>query len=179
MRGFWASGYDGVSVDTLCRVTGMSRASLYQSYGGKEGLFLAAIGHYADTRVARIVSSLGPKGSLTEDLAAFFAAAVDLATGDPDTPGCLVSCVLADAAGTSEVFRQELALRLKALEDRIADRLRAADWTATARVPATAAAGLAASIAHGLMVRARSGQPQSELGAIASAAVLAFVQLSA
>lgn len=39
MRSFWSQGYDGSSVDTMCRATGMSRASLYQSYGGKEGCF--------------------------------------------------------------------------------------------------------------------------------------------
>jgi TetR/AcrR family transcriptional repressor of nem operon len=179
MRSFWAQGYDGVSVDTVCRVTGMSRASLYQSYGGKEGLFLAAVAHYADTRAALVAAALGPKGSLAEDLSSFFEAVVDLGTSDPETPGCLVSCVLADAAGASDVFRAELARRQQAVEDRIADRLRSAAWPGAAQVTVTAAAGLAAAAARGIMIRARSGQPRDALRAVASAASLAVAQLSA
>ncbi|MFZ5749715.1 MAG: TetR/AcrR family transcriptional regulator [Pseudomonadota bacterium] len=178
MRSFWAQGYDGTSVDTMCRVTGMSRASLYQSYGGKEGLFLAAVAHYAETRAALVTAALGPKGSLVEDLAAFFDAVVDLGTADPETPGCLVSCVLADAAGASAVFRKELERRQQTLEDRIADRLRVSAWPEDADVSLTAAAGLAAAAARGIMIRARSGQPRDALRAVASAAALAVAQLS-
>ena len=128
MRAFWASGYDGASVDVMCRVTHMSRASLYQTYGGKEGLFLATIAHYAETRVSRVAAALGPNGTLAEDLTSFYDEVVLLATQDPETPGCLISCVLADAAGTNEAFRMELDRRFLALEDRIAVRLGQAGW---------------------------------------------------
>ena len=178
MRAFWASGYDGASVDVMCRVTHMSRASLYQTYGGKEGLFLAAIAHYAETRVSRVAAGLGPKGTLAEDLGTFFEEVVRLATSDPETPGCLISCVLADAAGSSEVFRGELDRRFMALEDRIAVRLGQAGWAENAKVSATAAAGLAAATARGIMLRARSGQAREDLRTVADAAVLALIQLS-
>lgn len=179
MRAFWSVGYDGASVDKMCRVTKMSRASLYQSYGGKEGLFLAAIAHYAETRVARIAAALGPNGSLHDDLSAFYAEVVQLATADAETPGCLISCVLADVAGRNDVFRAELDRRFLALELRLADRFRHAGWTDAATVPPAATAGLAAAAARGIMLRARSGQTSVELAAIGAAAMTALVQLSA
>lgn len=178
MRAFWSVGYDGASVNTMCRVTNMSRASLYQSYGGKEGLFMAAIAHYAETRVSRVAAALGPKGSLHEDLTAFFAEAVRLATEDPETPGCLISCVLADVAGSNKAFRAELDRRFLALELRLSERFRQGGRTDTAPVSPAAAAGLAAAAARGIMLRARSGQGQADLAAIGSAAVAALVQLS-
>jgi AcrR family transcriptional regulator len=178
MRAFWASGYDGASVDLMCRVTHMSRASLYQTYGGKEGLFLAAIAHYAETRVARVAAALGPNGTLAEDLGAFFEEVVGLSTSDPETPGCLISCVLADAAGSSDVFRGELDRRFMALEDRIAVRLEQAGWAESSKVSAAAAAGLAAATARGIMLRARSGRAREDLRNVANAAVLALLQLS-
>lgn len=178
MRAFWASGYDGASVDVMCRVTHMSRASLYQTYGGKEGLFLAAIAHYAETRVSRVAAALGPIGTLAEDLTAFYHEVVLLATQDPQTPGCLISCVLADAAGSSEVFRAELDRRFLALEDRLSVRLGHAGWAKNAKVPAAAAAGLAAATARGIMLRARSGWARDDLQKVADAAVLALLQLS-
>jgi TetR/AcrR family transcriptional regulator, copper-responsive repressor len=179
MRGFWTDGYDGASVDAMCRVTNMSRASLYQVYGGKEGLFLAAVAHYGDTRAATVAAALGPKGSLREDLGAFFAAVVDLATVDPQTPGCLISCVLADVAGSNLTFRAELDRRFEALETRLATRFRQACWPETGEVTPAAAAGLAAAAARGIMLRARSGQSRADLSAIGAAAVAALVQLSA
>lgn len=178
MRSFWTSGYDGVSVDQMCRVTHMSRASLYQSYGGKEGLFLAAIAHYAETRVARVAAALGPKGTLAEDLRAFYQEVVRLATDDPETPGCLISCVLSDAAGSNARFREELDHRFMALETRISARLDHAGWPSMTKVQSRVAAGLAAAIARGIMLRARSGSRREELEHIADAAVLALLQLS-
>ena len=160
-------------------MTNMSRASLYQSYGGKEGLFLAAIAHYAKTRVAGVVAALGPQASLHDDLTAFYAKVVQLATADPETLGCLISCVLADVAGRNDVFRAELDRRFMAIELHLADRFRHNGWTDAAPVPPAAAAGLAAAAARGIMLRARSGQTPAELTAIGNAAVTALVQLSA
>ena len=43
VRLFRADGYAGASVDRLCREMRMPRATLYDRFGGKEGLFLAAV----------------------------------------------------------------------------------------------------------------------------------------
>jgi TetR/AcrR family transcriptional repressor of nem operon len=168
MKVFWAEGYDAASVDRLARETGMPRATLYQTYRDKEGLFLAAVAHYADTRAARIGQAIGPKGALRDDLASFFAAVVDLATSEPEARGCLISCVLADAAGTNPRFRAELERRFFALEARIIDRLEAAG---TENGDIAARAVMIASIARGLMLRARAGADRGLLENAAAEAV--------
>jgi AcrR family transcriptional regulator len=170
MRVFWSDGYDAASIDRLCRATGMPRASLYQDYGGKEGLFLAAIAHYVETRIRPVADALGPKGTLEADLQAFFRAVVDLATRDARTPGCLISCVLAEVAGANETFRQELDRRFSALEDRIALRL-GQEGGAQVTTDRRALAGMLAAVARGIMLRARSGAPASALLGIAGIAV--------
>lgn len=175
MRVFWAEGYEGASVDKLSRATRMPRASLYQLYGDKQGLFLAAIGHYVETRIAPVTGALGPRGTLAEDLGAFFEQVIALATADPQTPGCLISCVLADAAGATPAFRTELARRYEGLEARIEARFRAAGWTDADHSPA-AAAGMVAAVARGLMLRARSGADATRLAPIARATVAALAQ---
>ncbi len=177
VRLFWTAGYDGASVDRLCREMRMPRATLYGRFGAKEGLFLAAVAHYADTRIAPVLAALGPAGSLREDLSAFYDAVLSLATGEPDAPGCLVSCALADAAGTDPGFRAELAARYATMESRIAARLRAAGWTARSGTSSEAAAALAASVARGLMLAARSGAGPEELRPTAEAAVRAVLAL--
>lgn len=168
MKVFWAEGYDAASVDRLARETGMPRATLYQVHGDKEGLFLAAVEHYADTRAVRVGLAIAPRGALRDDLASFFAAVVELATSEPEARGCLISCVLADAAGTNPRFRAELERRFLALEARIRDRLEAAD-PQSGDIPARAV--VIASIARGLMLRARAGADRDLLENAAAEAV--------
>jgi Transcriptional regulator len=175
MRVFWAEGYDAASVDRLCRETGMPRASLYQDFGGKEGLFLAAIPHYVETRIEPVADALGPKGMLETDLSAFFGEVVALATRDAATPGCLISCVLAEVAGANETFREELDRRFSALEDRIARRLDHGIHSGVS-VETRALAGMLAAVARGIMLRARSGAKAPDLLAIAGVAVRSAVR---
>lgn len=173
MRAFWAAGYDGASVDRLCREMQMPRASLYQSFGDKRGLFLAAIEHYVATRIAPLADALGPHGTLEQDLGRFYESVIALATGDEATPGCLISCVLSDAAGADRDLRAELDRRLAGLEQRIEARLRIAGAPAPA-----AAAGMAAAVARGLMLRARAGAAPGELAPVADAAVQSLLRLA-
>lgn len=178
VRLFWTDGYEGASVDRLCRAMSMPRATLYERFGGKEGLFLAAVAHYAETRIAPVLAALWSGGGLREDLAAFYDAVLALATANEAAPGCLVSCALADAAGTNPAFRAELAARYAAMEHRIAARLNAAGWDPRAETPPDAAAGLAVSLARGLMLAARAGAGQDELRPTAEAATRAILRLA-
>jgi len=46
---FWRQGYDVVSVQDLEAATGLGRGSLYNAFGDKEGLFIAALDRYLET----------------------------------------------------------------------------------------------------------------------------------
>ncbi|WP_026120115.1 TetR/AcrR family transcriptional regulator [Nocardiopsis potens] len=52
-RVFWSGGYDGTSTDDLCRATGLTRSSLYNSFTSKEELFVRALRRYAEERADR------------------------------------------------------------------------------------------------------------------------------
>lgn len=169
---FWTEGYASASVDQLCREMQMPRASLYQTFGDKEQLFLAAIKHYAETRITPLAHALGPHGSLQDDLERFFESVVALSTHSTTMPGCLISCVLADTAGASPLFRAELDRRFATMESWIADRLRYAPETP--RTTANVLAVVVASTARGITLRARSGATAAELAPVARAAARSF-----
>ena len=177
MRVFWARGYEQAPVDLLCRQMNMPRTSLYHLFGDKEGLFLASISHYADTRLRPVIDALGPNGSLTDDLSAFFGQVVHLASSDSATPGCLISSVLADAAVTTTRFQEERDRRFDALEARITTRLEADGWPEHGGCPAPVAASLAAAMARGIVLRARAGQGRDVLSPVGAAAVTALMAL--
>ena len=46
---FWAQGYNGTPPQTILDGTGLSRSSLYDTYGDKHSLFLRCLQHYRDT----------------------------------------------------------------------------------------------------------------------------------
>lgn len=171
MRLFWSHGYEAASVNLLCREMNMPRASLYQRYGDKQGLFLAAIEHYADTRISKVTSQLNAV-SIGDALAGYFDAVAILATEDPRSRGCLVSCVLADAAGTNMRFRAELARRFERMETRVTERLILAQRRGelAAKTDPAALAAVLSAVARGIMLRARAGASREELHAIARTA---------
>src|SRR5215212_6960735 len=50
MRLFWRHGYKGTSLEDLLIETGLSKSSLYATFGSKEGLFLEAFDTYQAER---------------------------------------------------------------------------------------------------------------------------------
>ncbi len=64
MQVFWADGYDGSSLCQLTAAMGLSKSSLYDTFGSKHELFIAAVEHYKTTAQSGFV------GTLTGDLPA-------------------------------------------------------------------------------------------------------------
>jgi TetR/AcrR family transcriptional repressor of nem operon len=55
---FWQQGYHATSIDSLCKSTGLFRASLYSTFGDKHGLLVAAFDQYAEGAIARLKERL-------------------------------------------------------------------------------------------------------------------------
>lgn len=86
MQAFWGGGVSGTSVDDLLRATGLSRSSLYNSFGSREGLMQAATERYAQWQSAAI-RKLFSRRSLEE---AMMAMLMEAATSNYDGRGCLL-----------------------------------------------------------------------------------------
>ena len=89
---FWRRGYAATSISELTEATGLSRSSLYQRFGDKDGLFREALQTYAERVLHRMHSAKAdrPRVRLEALLRAFLP--------DPSSPrpaGCLIgrSCV--------------------------------------------------------------------------------------
>lgn len=50
MQLFWSQGYEATSLQDLLLATGLSKSSLYESFGNKQSLFEAAFTRYFDSR---------------------------------------------------------------------------------------------------------------------------------
>ena len=58
---FWRKGYQQTSVSDLMDATGFNRRALYDEFGGKEGLFIAALDYYRRNYGADLIKSLNAK----------------------------------------------------------------------------------------------------------------------
>lgn len=56
---FWRHGYTATSINVLTEETGLSRSSLYQRFGDKDGLFQAVLAAYIDRVILRMTSAEG------------------------------------------------------------------------------------------------------------------------
>lgn len=63
MEVFWARGYEAASLAELLKHMGISRKSMYDTFGNKQSLFLKALEQYAQTRLRSMREQLLASGS--------------------------------------------------------------------------------------------------------------------
>lgn len=66
---FWGSGFAATSTDDLCAATGLSRSSLYNSFGGKADLYRQTLHRYTEVKTAERRCYLDGPGTGRERLA--------------------------------------------------------------------------------------------------------------
>ena len=55
---FWRRGYESTSIEDVVQATGMNRYALYNAFGGKRNLFLAALDEYHNERKQVFLANL-------------------------------------------------------------------------------------------------------------------------
>lgn len=104
---FWERGYEGTSVEDLVQETGLGRGSLYDTFGDKHALYLAALDRYCAWQGEQMASFRNQSGSLQEILESLFQTSIDLLLSDPARRGCfLVNANIERAPCDPEVFKR-------------------------------------------------------------------------
>jgi len=115
MHAFWSGGFHRTSVPELTAATGLSTSSLYNTYGSKLDLFVAALDRY----LARIIEGhmLGPLRQGTAGLDDFeaFLGRLDRAIEVRPARGCLAVNTLSEFRDPPAVVAEREAGYLRAL----------------------------------------------------------------
>lgn len=101
MEVFWERGYEAASLAQLLQQMGISRKSMYDTFGNKQSLFLKALEHYAQTELRAIAEQLLASGSPLSNLEQLLSN-WQQAHGQPQSKGCLIGTCAADF-NTSDV----------------------------------------------------------------------------
>ncbi|GAB6902390.1 TetR/AcrR family transcriptional regulator [Kineosporia succinea] len=90
---FWERGYASTSLAQLQTATGLSKSSLYETYGSKRELFTRAAENYLERVVLPRLAPLEEPGADLETLAAYFSGLATFFRAAPDRiarRGCLL-----------------------------------------------------------------------------------------
>jgi TetR/AcrR family transcriptional repressor of nem operon len=88
---FWCKGYEATSVQDLLDGMGINRGSLYDTFGDKHSLFLAAIDRYYDKALTRTCANLDASGPARAAIERVVRDAADCACADRQRKGCLMT----------------------------------------------------------------------------------------
>lgn len=104
MQLFWHKGYEATSVQDLVDYLGIGRGSLYDTYGDKYKLYLAALDLYRRTDGRKAFAPLAESGPIKEAIAQVFRNLVEEAVLDTQRRGCfMVNATVERAPHDSEV----------------------------------------------------------------------------
>ncbi|MCP9947652.1 TetR/AcrR family transcriptional regulator [Actinomadura madurae] len=89
---FWRRGSASTGVGDVVAATGLSRSSLYATFGGKQELYLAALRRYVERRSRPVLEALAADGRGLPAIAAFFDQLIRARCEGPHARwGCMVS----------------------------------------------------------------------------------------
>ncbi|MER7394732.1 TetR/AcrR family transcriptional regulator [Streptomyces sp. NPDC000151] len=101
MAAFWSKGYTATSAQDLVDSTGLGRGSLYNTFGSKRDLFVAALRRYDGENTSRLVELLEEgEGPAPDRIRAVLMSVVDEEAAEvPERRGCLVVNSAMELAG--------------------------------------------------------------------------------
>lgn len=165
---FWARGYEATSVGDLIDHLKIGRQSLYDTFGDKRALYLAALDRYRQKYGDLIPDLLEGTGDIRKVFSRVFAKLIDVAVERPSK-----ACMLVSAAAERCPSDREVAVRFctntSALERTFTERLARAQRErelAKHHDPAALAAYFVNAI-RGLQIAGRGGMEPAALRRIA------------
>ena len=170
---FWTKGYRATSMADLEAATGLNPGSLYNTFGSKQGLFLAVVDYYIERTVGHRIATILNIGPPLDAIEAFFRTAYE--DIEPDgLIGCLLTNTAAEIGREEAEIRDRVAAGIGRIEAAFRARLSEAQEAgalSTDKDAAVLAVHLTASY-QGASVIGRLSRDKRRLKAVADAALL-------
>jgi TetR/AcrR family transcriptional repressor of nem operon len=107
---FWSHGYEGTTLDDLERATGVDRSTIYNSFGGKAGLYQQAATEYVQRGDSYLFVPLTDGREGLADIVEFLDLLEAIQLDDSYPPGCLIINDLATPANEDVTDRYLAAI---------------------------------------------------------------------
>jgi TetR/AcrR family transcriptional repressor of nem operon len=170
---FWHRGYEATSVRDLADSMGISSPSLYNAFGDKRTLFVAALERYLDhftrARIKRLEDSLPPKQAVRH----FIEEIIERSLSDRERRGCFLINSALEVAPHDRELGELIADRLGDIEAFFRRSIRAAqaEGTVPQNLVAKDLARLLLGVLLGIRVLARAKPERALLEGLARPAL--------
>lgn len=174
MQLFWERGFHATSIQDLVDHLGVNRQSLYDTYGGKDQLFMAALERYREIQGAPMRRMLERDAPVREVLRDFFRNALDSLLGEGK--GCFLANTTTELATRDPAVAAVCAANARQLEGAFAGLLTRAQQRgeiSSGRSPLQLARFLM-NTASGLAVTAKAMRDRKVLNDVVEVALAAL-----
>ena len=87
---FWCKGFNGTSAQDLVDALGISRSSLYDTFGDKRNLFIQSLQYYRENMSGRMIELIDKSENIEKTVSDIFKAATTEAIEDKLSKGCFI-----------------------------------------------------------------------------------------
>jgi len=123
MHVFWSKGYESASLADILAATGLSKSSLYATFGDKRALFLAAFDAYRKERLEYLDRMLNDGQPARQSIERFFRQGVAHGVEATSTYGCMTANEAVELGPHDVDVQQLVAADFQAVEDVFAQAL--------------------------------------------------------
>lgn len=160
---FWRKGYEATSMTDLLGATGLSKSSLYATFGGKHELFISAFDVYRQERARDMYRAL-ESGPARQAIETFFRLLfTDI--GNPESRGCMSINQAVEMAAHDPEVRLRVMEDFRLIEEALVSAIERGqeDCSLASRRSARELARLLVLAFPGLQVMARAGYVKDDV----------------
>lgn len=143
---FWGAGYEATSAQDLVQRTGLSRSSLYNSFGDKHALFLRALERYRDRESGGLIAFLHASAPDATTVRALLTGVVEASRTKPKRSGCFMVNTAVELGAKDAAVRRILHANMDEVVAALRDFIRRGQQAGTIR--SGNAQGLALALFH-------------------------------
>ncbi|MFD0167372.1 TetR/AcrR family transcriptional regulator [Streptomyces decoyicus] len=171
---FWRQGLPTTGIQALVTATGVSRSSLYATFGSKDGLYAAALDRYIAQHSTPAFAQLSSASSGLTAIEEFFSGLIEVRCSGPVAGwGCMVTNAYAGPECGAPGIRTLLEEHHTTLEAAMRAALATAHDLGQLRADGAldASAAVLATLAYGVNLRSRAGADAQALADTVNAAL--------
>ncbi len=116
MNAFWARGYEATSIQDLVDCMGINRGSLYDTFGDKHTLFVAALDRYTENTSSVKIKRLAAKGDARKLLTDFMYGFMNNLMSDTSRRGCFITNTAIELSPHDDNCAQKIRVFFEAME---------------------------------------------------------------
>lgn len=165
MHAFWKGGYRATSLDHLLAATGLSKSSLYDTFGSKQALLLECLDAYARQLFQGPIEPLLRTDAAFDEIREVFTRILAYAATPAGCRGCLVNTCMGELGGREAAVSAATGAILERIESRFAAAVATAQASGEITNPESPAvlARFLFNTLSGLNLAARAGASHDRL----------------